>query len=152
MVTCPSCGEHFHPQEGPVNRNGSKFTCPNPTCQTTSNIVDTVRQQGKPREKLYAVQLYCPRCNEKRFAHASQIDLSLFCRAEQTLAQNWSSLISEYIPDTAIPPGFNTKQAMNHGYIHWRDMFNARQLLSLGILLRGILRLNAQKKFGNSSC
>jgi adenine-specific DNA methylase len=39
------------------------------------------------------------------------------------------------IPDTPIPLGVETKRALNHGYVRFRDLFNERQLLNLGKIL-----------------
>src|SRR5436305_6014518 len=38
----------------------------------------------------------------------------------------------------------NTNQARNYNYFFWRDFFNERQLLVLGILLRRILQIQNQ--------
>jgi len=140
-VTCPTCHKYFSPQEGLVSRNGAKYTCPNPACKITGSIVDHVRQHGKPGERLYAVQSYCPRCNAKQFTRASTFDQTLVARAEKTLQQDLHQMLGTCIPDTAIPAGFNTKQATNYGYRDWRDMFSPRQQLTFGTMLQGILAL-----------
>ncbi|HMF32734.1 MAG TPA: hypothetical protein VKK79_15020, partial [Candidatus Lokiarchaeia archaeon] len=141
-VTCPSCHLSFHSRKGTVTRNGSKYLCPDPACNTKESIVDWIRHHGKPVEKIYAVQYYCPRCKKKEYIRARSIDRALFARAERDLAESIPTILGAYIPDTDIPAGFNTKQAMNHGYLRWRDMFNARQLLALSTLLRGIMELD----------
>jgi len=41
--------------------------------------------------------------------------------------------------------GYNTKQMINYGYKYWRDMFNERQLLALGKLLKAILELDVDE-------
>ena len=46
------------------------------------------------------------------------------------------------LPTMAVRPGHNTDQARGYRYHQWRDFFNARQLLSLGLLLRGIMRIS----------
>jgi putative DNA methylase len=43
------------------------------------------------------------------------------------------------LPTAEIPSGHNTDQARRHNYTLWRQLFNHRQLLALGRLLRGIL-------------
>ena len=46
------------------------------------------------------------------------------------------------LPTLAVRPGYNTDQARNYNYTRWRDFFNARQLLCLGLLLRHILKID----------
>lgn len=45
------------------------------------------------------------------------------------------------IPDQKIPMGYNTNQIINHGYERFSDLFNTRQLLGLGVLLKEINEL-----------
>lgn len=40
-----------------------------------------------------------------------------------------------------VRPGYNTNQARGYNYNHWRDFFNSRQLLCLGLLLKRILKI-----------
>ena len=42
------------------------------------------------------------------------------------------------IPQQLIPVGYNTNQILNHGYRKFMDLFNERQLLCLGLLLKEI--------------
>jgi len=53
----------------------------------------------------------------------------------------------KYVPDTKIPKGQETYPRLieNHGYKYWKDMFNERQLLSLGKLLKTILELDVDE-------
>lgn len=41
-----------------------------------------------------------------------------------------------------VRPGHNTDQARGYNYTQWREFFNARQLLCLGLLLREILTID----------
>jgi putative DNA methylase len=43
------------------------------------------------------------------------------------------------LPDMGVRPGHNTNQTRGYNYHNWRDFFNERQLLCLGILLKRIL-------------
>jgi putative DNA methylase len=58
----------------------------------------------------------------------------LFAQAEQRLQVEDLPL-----PTLAVRPGHNTDQARGYNYLHWRDFFNARQQLCLGLLLKAIL-------------
>jgi putative DNA methylase len=45
------------------------------------------------------------------------------------------------LPTLAVRPGHNTNQARGYNYTNWRDFFNSRQLLCLGVLLKVILEI-----------
>jgi len=73
---------------------------------------------------------------EKVYLPARGEDLALFAEAESRLKTEVLPL-----PTLAVRPGHNTDQARGYNYTHWRDFFNARQLLCLGLLLRDILEI-----------
>ncbi|CAM2337493.1 Site-specific DNA-methyltransferase (adenine-specific) [Ralstonia mannitolilytica] len=64
-------------------------------------------------------------------------DLALYEEAQERLATEALPL-----PKTSVRPGHNTDQARGYNYTQWRDFFNARQLLCLGLLLREILTID----------
>jgi len=70
----------------------------------------------------------------KVYLPAREEDLALFAQAEKRLQLEHLPL-----PTMAVRPGYNTDQARGYNYLHWRDFFNARQQLCLGLLLKGIL-------------
>ena len=144
-TTCPRCGYKFTPQKGNVTRNGDKYICPNPNCGQKSGIVETIQKTGKPKERLYAVEFYCPHCGRKDYKKADEFDFILFEKAKEEFKDVEKEWLGKYIPDTEIPMGYNTKQMINHGYKYWKDMFNERQLLSLGKLLKAILELDVDE-------
>jgi putative DNA methylase len=45
------------------------------------------------------------------------------------------------LPDLVLEHGHNTRQAMNYGFVNWRDFFNDRHLLTLGWLHAEISRI-----------
>lgn len=144
-TVCPECRHKFTPQKGNVTRNGDKYICPNPNCGQKSGIVETIQRTGKPEERLYAVEYYCPYCGGKGYKQADEFDFALFQKAKEELKSVRGGWLGRYIPDTEIPMGYNTKQMINYGYKYWKDMFNERQLLSLGKLLKAILELDVDE-------
>ena len=133
-VLCPVCGHRFNPQDGPAkgqhvrDRNGSLH-----------RIKDLLARDGvPPQHRLYAV-LALRANGEKTYLAAQRADQALYDEAEARLAREVLPL-----PTMAVRPGHNTDQARGYNYRHWRDFFNARQLLCLGILLRGILKIGDQ--------
>ena len=133
--SCPSCRHEFNPQEGPARgqyvsaSDGTRF-----------KIKELLPADGSPPvHRLYAMLVL--RANgEKRYLAPDDEDRALYAQAEAQLAQE-----DLLLPTLAVRPGHNTNQARGYNYGHWRDFFNARQLLCLGILLREILRIEDQR-------
>jgi len=141
---CPRCNRKFNPDKD-GNVEDKYYICPNPECGQKNIIVETIQRTGKPNERLYAVEYYCPYCGRKDYKQADEFDLALFEKAEKEFKSVEKEWIGKYIPDTEIPIGYNTKQMINYGYKYWKDMFNERQLLSLGKLLKAILELDVDE-------
>jgi len=130
QIKCPSCLKLFNPDEGPAR--GSMFHCDR--CNEFHSIIDAVRTKSrKPDYRLYALMLLVD--GEKRvYAKPEDFDLRLYEEASAKLRRG-----KILIPEEEILPGHNTNQARNYNYLKWKDLFNDRQLLSLGTLMRGIL-------------
>ncbi len=139
---CPECKREFNPDKD-GNVDGQYYICPE--CGQKSKIVEAIQRKGKPLEQLYAVEYYCPSCNQKGYKQADEFDQVLFEKARDEYINVEPEWLGRYIPDTNIPMGYNTKQMINHGYKYWKDMFNERQLLSLGKLLKTILELDVDE-------
>jgi adenine-specific DNA methylase len=92
---------------------------------------------------LWAIEYHCGRCkagHKGRFFKApDKDDLSRFAEAERAS----SSSPDLPIPDDDIPPGDETDRLLRWGYAKYRDMFSARQLLSLGTLLDRLMEVEA---------
>jgi len=147
-VVCPECETKFNPQSaGRVTKNGGKYVCPNFNCGQKNAIVETIQRTGKPEEKLYAVEYYCPYCGAKNYKPADGFDFALFEKVKEKYKEVEQEWLGKYIPDTKIPKGQETYPRLieNHGYKYWKDMFNERLLLSLGALVKAILELNVDE-------
>ncbi len=130
QLICPTCHARFNPQEGPasgqhVTSKSGKF-----------KIKDVLPKDGvPPRHRLYAIMAL--RSNgEKVYLKPTAEDHRLYAEAESRLA-----LENLPLPHLMVRPGHNTDQARGYNYTRWRDFFNARQLLCLGLLLREILNI-----------
>ncbi len=141
---CPKCGKKFNPDKD-GNVEGKYYICTNPDCGQKNVIVEAIQKTGKPKERLYAVEYYCPHCGRKDYKQSDEFDLVLFEKAKEEFKSMEKEWLGKYIPDTEIPMGYNTKQMINYGYKYWKDMFNERQLLSLGKLLKAILELDVDE-------
>ncbi|MCL5282056.1 MAG: adenine-specific DNA methylase [Planctomycetes bacterium] len=127
--TCPQCGHSFDPQQGPAHN--AEAHCGN--CHSAFPIAKTIRATGRPPEhRLYAKLLLRP-SGEKVYLPATDEDRAAYMAASRQLEREELPL-----PDLEIADGYNTRQVLNYGYRSWRDFFNDRQLLALGLLHRTI--------------
>ncbi len=134
-LTCHHCGSRFNPQQGPASgpyvtsRAGQRY-----------RIKDLLPAEGHPpAHRLYAL-IAVRHDGEKVYLPARPWDLALYQEAGARLATE-----ALPIPTLAVRPGHNTNQARGYNYHRWRDFFNDRQLLCLGLLLRAILELEDQQ-------
>jgi putative DNA methylase len=130
-LACPHCAHCFNPQDGPASgqyvfaKNGGRYC-----------IKDLLPTDGRPpAHRLYAMM--AQRQNgEKVYLAPRAEDLTLYAEAEAKL-----QLETLPLPTLFVRPGHNTDQARGYNYTHWRDFFNSRQVLCLGLLLRSILEI-----------
>ena len=144
-ASCPSCGEQFHPMKT-TSVYGQGVLCP--SCKSESHkIVDLIQRNGRPRERLYAIEFYCENCDSERnprlkkgrgYKAADASDLRLL---KDAMKEYWNTCSNLPIPETKIPPGVETRRPLNHGYRKFSDLFNERQLLNLGKILRWLLQV-----------
>lgn len=131
---CRQCNHRFNPQSGPASgqfvtaRDGQRF-----------RIKDLIPQDGTHlAQRMYAIMALCDD-GSKIYLPVREEDVRLYEQAEQRLTTEELPL-----PSTHVRSGHNTDQARNYNYTQWRDFFNARQLLCLGLLLREIQRIEDQ--------
>lgn len=157
-LVCPECGDVFkhnfklggpaeckcgyiisNPKKGFVDRG--IFTCEK--CGESQSVSEYTREQGYPfsTEKI-AIEYYCPSCKSHDYKRIEKADEDLYEKACKKYEEIKDSLP---IPDQRIPAGYNTNQIINHGYEKFSDLFNTRQLLGLGILLKGINELDDEE-------
>jgi len=135
QTVCPECQAVFDPRKGVAGRG--VYHCP--ACGHKERLLDAVARKGGPLEmQLHALEGYCPTCG-RFFKRVDEADLALWEEASAECAARWDELL---IPRLAIPTeGRSDPRPVNHGYTYFWQMFNARQLLSLSILLEEILKL-----------
>jgi adenine-specific DNA methylase len=98
-----------------------------------------------PEHRLWAMEYHCARCKPRHegrfFKVPDAADLARVTRAKTLLKAN-SDLP---IPQEKIPPGDETARLLRWGYRSYREMFNERQLLGLGLLLRRIREVESRE-------
>lgn len=128
-AVCQPCGARFDPRQG--NARGPKATCP--SCKRSFTIVHAVRASGiAPRHRLLGKLILKPK-GEKQYLPATEDDRNAYVECERQLAKELAAG-HRVLPLLRLQDGHNTRQALNYGYLSWRDFFNDRQLLALGWL------------------
>ena len=82
-----------------------------------------------------------------RFRVPISADLQAVRSAERELTRlraKWTA--SDLIPTEEIPEGEKTREPRNMGMFHWRDFFSPRQLLSDGVVLEEIIKLQERMR------
>ena len=128
-LTCTTCQHAFDPSKGPAN--GKSASCPE--CEQRFSIIEAIETTGEPPSyRLYA-KLILTKEGRKVYLPADEFDFQLYERATVELAEIGDDfLLGE------IRPGHNTNQAISYGFLHWRQMYNARQLLCIHMLAERI--------------
>lgn len=130
-VTCCHCGQPFNPQQGPVE--GASVRARTGECYRIRALLPA--EDAPPEHRLYAM-MALRADGTKVYLPARDGDRALFDEAVTTLYTRPLPL-----PDMEVRAGHNTNQARGYHYRRWRDFFNARQLLCLGLLLEAILEI-----------
>lgn len=131
---CSACHSRVH-VEGRVKRG--KCVCR--SCQKTFSVPENI--PAIPKHRMWAIEYNCSRCYRdvkgRQFKKPDSDDLARVSEAESQLESCETSL---RLPDDEIPAGDETNRLHRWGYRRYRDMFNPRQLLVLGILKETIRR------------
>jgi adenine-specific DNA methylase len=126
---CSHCGKSLS-AGGPAHHGSA----PCPSCSFKVRFPDA--SKGPPRHSLFAMEYHCPSCRAHHtgrfFKTPDKADRAKVGRAEAL----WKEIQPQYVPDDEIPPGDETDRLHRWGYRHYREMFNARQLLGLEISSR----------------
>lgn len=136
-AACPRCGGCVQ-KEGPARRN--KITCRG--CREDFRY--PAQDAKVPEHRMWAIEYHCSRCKPNRrgrfFKNPDDEDLDRERRAAVALHE-LERARNLLIPEDEVPVGDETKRLHRWGYHRYRDMFGARQLLGLGLLLQRIRRV-----------
>lgn len=130
---CSACGEKVS-VEGVAKSN--KTICRH--CHGSFSYPSI--EEGPPRHRMWAIEYNCPWCSRRHegrfFKKPDREDLKKFGVATRRLAEEWDYLP---LPEDDIPDGDETRRLHRWGYSRFLEMFNDRQQLGLGLLLRRIM-------------
>lgn len=152
-LVCPDCGklhkttfekgtfycdcgwELTSPKNSYINKG--VFCCPE--CGEQKALTEYVNDGKYPfLTDIIAIEYYCPHCNTHDYKSPDKEDIQQY----QKCCEEYEHLKKILpIPKERIPKGHNTNQILNHGYKYFKDLFNPRQLLGLGLLLAEINKI-----------
>ena len=64
QTQCTTCGFPFVPKRTSFTSR-HEYHCPSGAC-SPSKIIDSIKKNGRPKERMYAVEFYCQRCDRNR--------------------------------------------------------------------------------------
>jgi len=129
-VRCPGCAHRFIPNKRLVHPK--RYRC---GCGHEGDILDVVSEASQsPGHRMSCLVTHCEDCG-RGFKTPDEADLRRYASLEARAARTLSDLA---VPRGVIPAGRNTNQMLRYGYRRWHEMFNARQLLGLDLLVRAV--------------
>ena len=150
-------GENFT-TNGSVPRPGV-FVCG--VCGKQERVVEAEKTFGHiAPSAIYALQCHCPQCEAEKYNYNGRYFIAPGERDienENTVEREWEarsqSDLADYWPHGEIAYSHMThvrNPLPDHGYTHWWQMFNARQLLVHAELMKSII--NAGDKYPLDVC
>lgn len=132
-VKCPGCEHRFVPNKRHID--AKRYRC---ACGHTGEILDGLAGATEPPgHRMTCLVTHCEGCG-RGFKAPDADDLRRYARLEARAIKQLDQLA---VPRGEIPAGRNTNQMLRYGYRHWNEMFNARQLLGLDVLVRTVQAL-----------
>ncbi len=129
-VQCPSCRHRFVPSKRLLTP--SRYRC---GCGHEGEILDALARTSRPpSHRMTFLVTHCDDCG-RGFKAPDAEDLRRNAKLERRATRRLKQLA---IPRGEIPAGRNTNQMLRYGYRYWHEMFSARQLLGLDILIRSV--------------
>lgn len=139
-LNCKECEGQTNIKVGPVKRG--VFTCPN--CEETNNVRSLINKKQPLSQKIFALEVLIDETGERVFKKADANDLKLY-ESAQTEWQRRQK-VDKFVPSDAIPSEGRTDQRpISYGYLKYRDLFNARQLLCLSLIAEAISNVKDPK-------
>jgi len=151
-VTCPETKQTFRTGKGGGTAKPGVFACA--ACGTTQDVVSAIRPTAKTAQfAAYAVQGYAP-SNQATGSYGGKFYApfdDFFANQFSAAAGEWERLkeseLKDFWPRSEIPESLRATVkdviTSGHGYRHWTDMFNPRQLLVHARILRAIVSVGS---------
>lgn len=137
-ITC-ECGKKTEVENG--NLHLGKYHCPK--CHKEGYIKNLSPEVLPLKHRLFAIEYVDPDTGKREYKEADPDDELNYAKATRDLTRLWDELP---IPKDAIPrEGRTDPRPISFGYEKYHELFNDRQLLCLGLILRRILDVKNEK-------
>lgn len=157
-ITCPETSVTFNTSQGTIPKQ-SNFTCQEATCGQQQDVLTAIKGSGATGAMAaYTLQCYSPSRAEQAIPYNGRYFKTISVediKRQNVALQEWEARkeadLKNYWPRSELPFGHMTHQRQNlpeHGYTHWHNMFNSRQLLVHALILKAI---NSAYEFKDSS-
>jgi len=140
-VVCPECGSlsevDSKPSSSVCTDCSHHFDATEEDVRVSIDEPNLVFNGGeRPAYEPYAVKYDCSGCGETGFSKFTKFDIKRF----EAAAERYEDIQDDLpIPEQGIPEGGEkTRDLHNRNYTKWTHLFNSRQLLALGTLLKNI--------------
>ncbi|MDM8534014.1 DUF1156 domain-containing protein [Clostridiaceae bacterium HSG29] len=167
-VVMDANNEQFSEAEKLITFKKGKLVCPNCTQVTPISSIRGDKKDGN-KKSIYGLRLwekneYIPRLDDvfqerlyviryvgdkgRYYTTPSKMDLDREQKVINILSEKFSNWQEKgYIPSSLIEPGYNTTQPIReHGWKYWHQLFNPRQLLITGLLIKLVNEMAVSKK------
>jgi len=132
VIYC-KCGEQTEVEKG--NLHLGKYHCPN--CNHQGLVRDLSPDSLPLKHRLFAIEYLDPTTGKRAYKRVEHNDEINFEKASRDMDRLWNELP---IPKQSIPlEGRTDLRPVSFGYKKYHELFNKRQLLCLGLILRRIL-------------
>lgn len=139
-VRC-GCGGRTDPKGGTVTYG--KACCPR--CGHVERLIDVAPRTGRPPEfRLFAVETVpdgeerSVPVRDRRMRRATDADLAAFAAARERLDREVAADPGFLVPGAIPTADRQDDRLLRYGYRNYRELFNARQALHLGLLARAL--------------
>ncbi len=130
--SCKQCGHTFDPWAGTYDRG--YYSCPH--CKKDRiSLIQTMKTGQRLREKLVAIEYWCPRCKDRLYKSPDTDDLAKIDAIEKNFEESKHRLM---FPTQPILEGASSVRWRLHNYRYYYEVFNARQLLAFNYLIHAI--------------
>jgi putative DNA methylase len=150
--TCKTCGFSFDPEAGTYDQGF--YECPH--CHSRIRLLDTLSEGQTLKEKLVAIEYWCPSCQARRYKSPDGEDEARLDFIQETMRElsypcpaNGVGSGRLIFPRQKILEGDSSLRWRLHKYTHYYQLFNPRQILAFNYLFESILAI-PEEEFRNS--
>jgi adenine-specific DNA methylase len=142
-MRCSHCGKKFNPLDGSFTRG--YFRCAKCNNENIS-LIKTVKSGKEIKNKLIAIEYWCEICKKRKYKSPDTNDNLKLARIESEFEINKERL---RYPKQKILEGESSHRWRQHGYTHYYQLFNSRQIIAFNYIFDEIRKI-PEKEYRDS--